>query len=78
MVRFGKNAIYTCYAAKHSDSKFNNNYFERKLKVTMTTRNLNTMNKLVELSDAWQGSLPLSVALSDIITITKRRNFYVK
>ncbi|MES9991956.1 MAG: DUF1697 domain-containing protein [Candidatus Thiodiazotropha sp.] len=46
---YNKNVIYTLYNTKHSDSKFNNNYFERKLKVTMTTRNYNTMNKLIEL-----------------------------
>jgi uncharacterized protein (DUF1697 family) len=42
--------IYTLYATKHSDSRFNNNYFERKLKVSATTRNFNTMSRLVELS----------------------------
>jgi uncharacterized protein (DUF1697 family) len=42
--------IYTLYATKHSDSKFNNNFFERKLKVTATTRNFNTMSRLLELS----------------------------
>ena len=42
--------IYTLYATKHSDSRFNNNYFERKLKVAATTRNFNTMSRLVELS----------------------------
>lgn len=48
--------IYTLYATKHSDSKFNNNYFERKLRVTATTRNLNTMTKLVALSAAQQNA----------------------
>jgi uncharacterized protein (DUF1697 family) len=43
-------AIYTLYAVKLSDSKYNNNYFERILGVAATTRNFNTMNKLVELS----------------------------
>ncbi len=43
-------AIYTVYATRHSDSKFNNNFFERKLKVAATTRNLNTVAKLIELS----------------------------
>ncbi len=43
-------AIYTLYATKHSDSRFNNNYFERKLKLAATTRNFNTMSKLIELS----------------------------
>ncbi len=49
-VRYMGNTIYTLYATKHSDSKFNNNYFERKLKVTATTRNLNTMTKLVTIA----------------------------
>lgn len=42
--------IYTLYATKYSDSKFNNNFFERKLKVVATTRNFNTMSRLVELT----------------------------
>lgn len=49
-VRVGDDAIYTLYATKHSDSKFNNNFFERKLKVAATTRNFNTISRLVELS----------------------------
>lgn len=49
-VRFVNNTIYTLYATKHSDSKLNNNYFERKLRVTATTRNFNTMTKLVALT----------------------------
>jgi len=48
-VLYINNTIYTLYATKLSDSKFNNNYFERKLKVTATTRNLNTITKLGEL-----------------------------
>ena len=51
-VRFVEDTIYTLYATKHSASKFNNNYFERKLKITATTRNLNTMSKLVGLAVA--------------------------
>ena len=51
-VRVLNDTIYTLYATKHSASKFNNNYFERKLKVTATTRNLNTMSKLVALAAA--------------------------
>ena len=42
--------IYTLYATKYSDSKFNNNFYERKLKVAATTRNFNTMSRCVELS----------------------------
>jgi uncharacterized protein (DUF1697 family) len=49
-VQYVNNTIYTLYATKHSDSKFNNNYFERKLRVTATTRNFNTMTKLVALT----------------------------
>lgn len=49
-VRYVNNTIYTLYATKHSDSKFNNNFFERKLKVKATTRNLNTMLNLVTLT----------------------------
>jgi uncharacterized protein (DUF1697 family) len=48
-VRVVDDAIYTLYATKYSDSKFNNNFFERKLKVAATTRTFNTMTKLVEL-----------------------------
>jgi uncharacterized protein (DUF1697 family) len=50
-VKIGQDALYTLYATKHSDSKFNNNFFERKLKVSSTTRNFNTMSRLVELSE---------------------------
>lgn len=42
--------IYTRYATKHSDSRFTNNFFERRLKVAATTRNFNTMSRLVDLS----------------------------
>jgi uncharacterized protein (DUF1697 family) len=55
-VQYVGNTIYTLYATKHSDSKFNNNYFERKLKVTATTRNLNTMTKLVTIASAQQSA----------------------
>jgi uncharacterized protein (DUF1697 family) len=49
-VRIVGDVVFTLYATKHSDSKFNNNFFERKLNVAATTRNFNTMTKLVELS----------------------------
>ena len=55
-VRFVSHTIYTLYATKHGDSKFNNNYFERKLKVTATTQNLNTMSKLAALAAAQRGT----------------------
>lgn len=51
-VKYVSNTIYTLYATKHSESKFNNNFFERKLKVKATTRNLNTMLNLVALTTA--------------------------
>jgi len=53
-VHYLNNTVYTLYATKHSDSKFNNNYFERKLRVTATTRNINTMTKLATLAAAQQ------------------------
>ena len=42
--------LYTLYSTKLSDSKFTNSFFEKQLKVTSTSRNFNTMSKLVELS----------------------------
>ncbi|MYB49156.1 MAG: DUF1697 domain-containing protein [Dehalococcoidia bacterium] len=42
--------LYTLYNTEHSDSKFTNNFFEKQLKVISTSRNFNTMSKLVELS----------------------------
>lgn len=49
-VRIVNDIIYTLYATKYSDSKFNNNFFERKLKLATTTRNFNTMSRCIELS----------------------------
>lgn len=46
--------IYSAYATRYSDSKFNNNYFERTLKVAATTRNFNTLSRLVELAEAYR------------------------
>jgi len=42
--------IYTLYATKLSDSRFTNNFFERKLKLAATTRNFNTTSRLVAMS----------------------------
>jgi uncharacterized protein (DUF1697 family) len=44
--------IYSLYATRYSDSKFNNNFFERKLKVAATTRNFSTMSRLLALGEA--------------------------
>lgn len=49
-VEIDVDTIYMLYATKYSDSKFNNNFFERKLKVAATTRNFNTMNRMLEMS----------------------------
>ena len=49
-VRLINDCLYTLYKTKHSDSKFTNNFFEKQLKVISTSRNFNTMSKLVELS----------------------------
>jgi uncharacterized protein (DUF1697 family) len=48
-VQVAGSAIYTRYATQHSDSRFNNNFFERKLQVTATTRNFNTMTQLLAM-----------------------------
>lgn len=49
-LRVVEDCIYTLFATRLSDSKLNNNFYERKLKVAATTRNFNTMTKLVELT----------------------------
>ncbi len=49
-IRVDGDTIYTLYATKYSDSKFNNNFFERKLGVTATTRNFNTMTRMLDMS----------------------------
>lgn len=49
LIRVTDAALYTLYATKHSDSRFTNNFFESKLKVKATTRNFNTMTRLLEL-----------------------------
>jgi len=49
LVQLDGDTIYALYATKYSDSKFNNSYFERKLKVAVTTRNFNTMTKMLAM-----------------------------
>jgi uncharacterized protein (DUF1697 family) len=51
-IRVIDDVIYTLYETKLSNSKFTNNWFERKLKVSATTRNFNTMQALVEMSQS--------------------------
>lgn len=52
---------YVLCATKYSDLKANNNFIERKLKVVATTRNFNTISKLIALSSA--GSAPAALPL---------------
>lgn len=42
--------VYIYYSQGHGNEKLNNNFFEKKLKVTATTRNYRTLAKLVELA----------------------------
>lgn len=49
-VRVVGDVAYVLCATKYSDLKANNNFVERKLKVAATTRNFNTVSKLIALS----------------------------
>ena len=42
--------VYIAYATRASDSKLTNNIIEQKLDTRATTRNYNTIKKLVELT----------------------------
>lgn len=44
--------VYVLCATQYRDLKANNNFIERKLKVTATTRNFNTVSKLLALGSA--------------------------
>ncbi|MFI5236626.1 MAG: DUF1697 domain-containing protein [Ignavibacteriales bacterium] len=44
------NNIYLYFPSGYGKAKLNNNFFENKLKVSASTRNLNTISKLYELS----------------------------
>jgi len=43
------NTLYFYLPNGQANSKFSNNYFEKKLGISITTRNINTCNKLIEL-----------------------------
>ncbi len=43
--------VYLYCAAGYGKAKLNNNFIERKLKVVATTRNLNTLTKMMALAD---------------------------
>ncbi len=45
-----QNCVYFFSEKSYSDAKCNNNFFEKKLKVTATTRNYRTLVKLLELA----------------------------
>lgn len=47
----GENCIYLKCKIGYGKAKLDNNFIERKLKITATTRNYRTMNKLVELAN---------------------------
>ncbi|GGH35701.1 hypothetical protein IA57_07180 [Mangrovimonas yunxiaonensis] len=49
-VSITKNCIYFYCSAGYGRTKYNNNFFERKLNVTATARNYKTMVKLLSLS----------------------------
>ena len=43
--------VYCHYEKGYGNSKLNNNFFERKLKVAATTRNYRILAKLVEIAE---------------------------
>ncbi|NIJ46044.1 uncharacterized protein (DUF1697 family) [Wenyingzhuangia heitensis] len=47
-----KSIIHVKYATKYSDSKLNNNCVEKLLNTTATTRNYNTVQKLITMASA--------------------------
>ncbi|MND68103.1 hypothetical protein D3C80_595410 [compost metagenome] len=46
-----KSVVYVFCPNGYGVTKLSNNFFENKLKVNATTRNLNTLNKLIELAE---------------------------
>lgn len=44
-------AIYLFIPRSAAETKLNNNFLERKLKINATTRNFNTLSKIIELSN---------------------------
>jgi uncharacterized protein (DUF1697 family) len=43
--------VYLCVSNGYGETKLSNNFFEKKLKVNATTRNWNTVRKLLELAE---------------------------
>lgn len=48
--KIDKDIVYIKYKTKYSDSKLNNNFLEKQLKTIATTRNFNTIIKLIALA----------------------------
>jgi uncharacterized protein (DUF1697 family) len=53
--------VYSYYGQGYGNSKRSNNFLERILKVSATTRNWATMNKLLELAEAAQPEPPRQI-----------------
>jgi len=53
VVAITQNCVYLYSAVGYGKTKFNNNFFERKLKVMATARNYKTMLKLLELASEY-------------------------
>lgn len=49
---FTPNCVYLNFMGSYRNAKLNNNFIENKLKVEATTRNLKTMQKLLDMSKA--------------------------
>jgi uncharacterized protein (DUF1697 family) len=47
---FEKDIVYLFAATGYGRAKLNNSFIEKKLNVAATTRNLNTVNKLLQMS----------------------------
>jgi|GEM_PF-6638609 hypothetical protein len=48
---FTPHAIYLYIPASAAETKLNNNFIQRKLKINTTARNFNTLSKMIELSE---------------------------
>ena len=54
----GKRAVYSYYGEGYGNSKRSNNFIEKMLRVTATTRNWTTMTKVYEIGTGQAASLP--------------------
>lgn len=60
-IRVIDDIAYIVCASRYRDLKANNNFIEKKLKVVATTRNFNTMSKLIALSTGTDGVSPANI-----------------